>query len=172
MRRIFVQVVIVTSLALSLLLTSIDPAEAITVNFTWQGNQGYSATGTFNYDQKTAPAILSEKGVGTTEALESLTVSFADPSNHPIKTYDNINDGVSTGNYFQFNFNTMTQDIIGSIDIGGELPGDIYLKGTVDTDLSLIQVSASGVEDVIDSNSGTILVQSIALREAGIGNRE
>ncbi|MEQ8971239.1 MAG: hypothetical protein RIE73_12700 [Coleofasciculus sp. C1-SOL-03] len=161
MPRIFVQLVIVTSLALSLLLTSIAPAEAMTVNFTWQGNQGYSATGTFNYDQKTAPAILSEKGVGTTQALESLTVSFADPSNHPIKTYNTINDGVSTGKYFQFNFNTMTQDIIGSIDVGGELPGDIYLKGKVDTDLSLIQISASGKENVIDSNLGTILVQSI-----------
>jgi hypothetical protein len=161
MPRIFVQLVIVTSLALSLLLTSIVPAEAMTVNFTWQGNQGYSATGTFNYDQKTAPAILSEKGVGTTQALESLTVSFADPSNHPIKTYNTINDGVSTGKYFQFNFNTMTQDIIGSIDVGGELPGDIYLKGKVDTDLSLIQISASGKENVIDSNLGTILVQSI-----------
>ncbi|MEQ8468338.1 hypothetical protein [Coleofasciculus sp. E1-EBD-02] len=161
MQRIFVQLVIVTSLALSLLLTSIAPAaEAMTVNFTWQGNQGYLATGTFNYDEKTAPAILSEKGVGTTQALESLTVSFADPSNHPIKTYNTINDGVSTGKYFQFNFNTMTQDIIGSIDIGGELPGDIYLKGTVDTDLSLIQVFDSGAEKIVDSNSGTIVIQS------------
>ena len=160
MKRIFAQLFIVTSLTLILLLTRIAPAEAITVNFTWQGNQGYSATGTFNYDQKTAPIILSETGVGTTQALESLTVSFADPSNQPIKTYDNINDGISTGNYFQFNFNTMTQNIIGLIDIGGELPGDIYLKGTVDNDLSLIQVSASGAEKIVDSNSGTIVVQS------------
>ena len=160
MKRIFAQLFIVTSLTLILLLTRIAPAEAITVNFTWQGNQGYSATGTFNYDQKTAPIILSETGVGTTQALESLTVSFADPSNQPIKTYDNINDGISTGKYFQFNFNTMTQNIIGLIDIGGELPGDIYLKGTVDTDLSLIQVSASRVEKIVDSNSGTIVVQS------------
>ncbi|MFW5667609.1 MAG: hypothetical protein ACOC2Z_19080, partial [Coleofasciculus sp.] len=123
--------------------------------------KGYSATGTFNYVQKTAPAILSEKGFGATEALESFIVSFADPSNHPIKTYNNIIDSVSTSNYFQFNFNTITQDIIGSIDIGGESPGDIYLKGTVDTDLSLIQVSDSGAEEIIDSNSGRIVVQSL-----------
>lgn len=161
MKRSFAQLVVVTSLALILLLTSIAPAEAITVNFTWQGNKGYSATGTFNYVQKTAPAILSEKGFGATEALENLMVSFADPSNHSIKTYNTIIDGVSKGNYFQFKFNTITQEIIGSIDIGGELPGDIYLKGTIDTDLSLIQIFDSGVEKIVDSNSGTIVVQSL-----------
>lgn len=161
MQRIFVQLVIVTSLALSLLLTSIVPAEAMTVNFTWQGNQGYSATGTFNYDEKTAPAILSEKGVAETEVLENFTVSFADPENHPITTYNTVVNGVSQGNYFQIQFNTIAQEFIGSIDIGGESAGDIYLKGKVDTDLSLIQVSASGKEEVIDSNSGTILVQTI-----------
>ncbi|MEQ9553072.1 MAG: hypothetical protein RIM23_26060 [Coleofasciculus sp. G3-WIS-01] len=52
MKRIFAQLVVVTSLALSFTLTSIVPAQAITVNFSWQGNQGYSATGTFHYDEK------------------------------------------------------------------------------------------------------------------------
>jgi len=161
MKRVIVQLVILTSVALSILLTGIAPAQAVTVNFTWQGNQGYSAIGTFNYDQKTAPVILSEKGVGKTEVLENFTVSFADPQNYSITTYDTVVNGVSTGNYFQLKFNTITQEFIGLIDIGGESAGEIYLKGTVDTDLSLIQVSTSGKEEVIDSNSGTILVQSM-----------
>ena len=160
MKRIFAQLVVVTSLALSFTLTSIVPAQAITVNFSWQGNQGYSATGTFHYDEKTAADIIPEKGGGETKGLDKFTVSFYDPSNQKIIDYDNISNGVLMGNYFQFNLNTITQKIFGSIDIGGESSGDMYLKGTVDTRLSLIQVSASGAEEIVDSNFGAIVVQS------------
>lgn len=160
MKRIFAQLVVVTSLTLSFTLTSIVPAQAITVNFSWHGNQGYSATGTFHYDEKTAPDIISEKGGFETKGLDKFTVYFYAPSNQKIINYANISSGVLRGNYFQFNFNTIAQKILGSIDIGGESSGDMYLKGTVDTRLSLIQVSASGAEERVDSNFGAIVVQS------------
>ena len=43
---------------------------AVTIDFQWSGNQGYTAKGSFSYDEKTSPTIFSEKGSGKTQVLE------------------------------------------------------------------------------------------------------
>lgn len=150
-----------TATALTIALAEIDPASAITFNFDWNGNASYSARGSFSYDENTAPATFSENGFGATQALQSLDVSFFDPSNNLIATYNNVANGISTGNYFKFNFNTVTKEIFGLIDVGGEFPGETYLKGTVNTNLSLFQVPQAGSDIIIDSNPGSIVAQAV-----------
>ncbi|GAB4234300.1 MAG: hypothetical protein Kow0049_18170 [Stanieria sp.] len=54
-------------------------------------------------------------------------------------------------NYFEFHFDTATQKLFGNIDLGGELSGELFLKGTVNQKLSLIEIEPSGKEHLIDS---------------------
>lgn len=161
MKKIFSALTLTTGIALTLTLTGIAPAQAITFNFGWNGNGNYSAIGSFSYEENTAPPTFSESGLGPTQVLQSLNVSFFDPFDNPIDTYNNVVNGISTGNFFKFNFNTVTQEIFGLIDVGGEVAGTTYLKGTVNTDFSLIQVPQSGSDVIIDSNSGTLVVQAV-----------
>ncbi|AUB38298.1 hypothetical protein COO91_04263 [Nostoc flagelliforme CCNUN1] len=60
-------------------IASNNPAQAIELNFNCQGDVGYSAIGSFSYDETTAPTIISERGSGATNFLQSLNVSFLDP---------------------------------------------------------------------------------------------
>ena len=48
---------ILTASLTTLMATS---AQAIVLNFDWQGDGGYSANGKFSFDETTAPAIFSE----------------------------------------------------------------------------------------------------------------
>jgi hypothetical protein len=150
-----------TGVALSIALTAAVPAQAVVFNIGWNGNTGYSAKGSFSYDENTAPTTFSESGPGATNFLRSLNISFFNPVNNLIATYDNVVNGNSTGQYFKFNFNTVTQKIFGIIDLGGEVAGDTYLSGTVNSNFSLFQVPQSGADFVIDSNSGAIAVTTV-----------
>ncbi|KAB8335876.1 hypothetical protein SD80_003520 [Scytonema tolypothrichoides VB-61278] len=161
MRILVLKITITITTALIMALTGITSAHAITLNFTWNGNNNYSALGSFSYDENTAPATFSENGAGQTDVLQSLNISFFDPLNNLIATYNNVVNGTSIPKYFQFNFNTVTKEIFGSIDLGGEIAGDTYLKGIVNSDLSLFQVPQSGSDVKIDSNSGAIVVKPV-----------
>lgn len=147
--------------ALAIAFTAVAPAQAITYDFSWSGNGNYSAKGSFSFDENIAPTSFSESGPGTTNFLQSLNISFFDPTNNFISAYDNVVNGISTANYFKFNFDTNTQEIFGLIDFGGEVAGDTYLKGTVNSDFSLFQVPQSGADFSIDGNSGSLLVQAV-----------
>ena len=128
----------------------ISPATAVTRDFQLNGATGYLVKATFSYDETKTSGAIAEQGKGKTKILDSLTVSFYQPSGELIKTYENIVDGVATGTYFEFNFDPVTQQLAGNIDLGGELPGEMYLKGDINQELSLIEVEASGEEKVID----------------------
>lgn len=141
-------------------LMSISSARAITIDFQWAGTTGYLAKGSFSYDETIAPKIISEKGIGKTNILESLAVTFYTPSGQSLGRYENIVNGIAKGNYFEFNFDTETQQIFGFIDLGGEVSGEIYLKGTTDRDLSLFSIDNSGLEEILDDSSGSFAVAS------------
>ncbi|NJK48324.1 hypothetical protein HC931_09180 [Candidatus Gracilibacteria bacterium] len=143
-------------------LMSISPAHAITINFQWTGTTGYLAKGSFSYDETISPKIISEKGIGTTNVLQSLSVSFYTPSGELINHYEDIVNGVAKGNYFEFNFDTETQQIFGFIDIGGEVSGETYLKGIVNDNLSLFSIDRSGLEKILDDNFGSFAVASLS----------
>jgi hypothetical protein len=155
-----------TSAALSLAIAigANNPAQAIDFNFNWTGDAGYSAIGSFSYDETTAPATISESGSGATNTLQSLNVSFLDPSNNVLGTYDTVTSGVSQSDFFAFNFDTTTHTLIGSLNIGGGtgIAGEYFFSGTVDEFLRLRQdVNQQGTSITIDRNSGSIQVSKV-----------
>lgn len=136
---------IVLLLSLSIGMIPIAGARAVTIEFSWSGDNGYTARGSFRYDGKTAPAVIHEEGSGRTKVIEKLGISFLDRRGKEIARYDNVIGGVSDAKYFRFNFDTRTGEIFGSIDLGGESAGEIYLKGIVNDNLALFHV---GEDDV------------------------
>ncbi len=156
----------VTSAILS--VASGQEAQAISFNFNWQGDGGYSAKGMFSYDETTAPAIISESGAGATNNLESLMVSFFDPSNNPLQSFNTVSNGVSESPFFNFNFDTSTQTLFGAFDVGGGtgVIGEQFFQGTVGSLLRLRQdVDQMGTAIELDQNSGAITVTAKAVPE-------
>ena len=147
------KIVISFSFAIALLIAGLSfnfPAIATTQNYEWHGNKGYTVKATFDYREPEESNQIIEKGAGKTKQLNSLTATFYDPNGEIIRTYNNVVDGVSKANYFQLSFDPKLKQLLGNIDLGGEVAGDIYLKGEIDRHLSLIEVAPNGEEQIID----------------------
>jgi PEP-CTERM motif len=141
-----------------------NPAQAIDFNFSWKGDGGYSALGTFSYDETTAPSIISESGAGPTKNLDSLSVSFFDPSNMLLGTYNTVTNGVSESPLFVLNFDTSTKSLFGFFDVagGGIFDGELFLQGTIGSKLELKQSFNQGtIDTLVDKNSGDITVTQV-----------
>ncbi|MHC5826872.1 MAG: PEP-CTERM sorting domain-containing protein, partial [Nostoc sp.] len=96
--------------------------------------------------------------------LQSLNVSFLDPSKNLLGTYNTVNGGVSQSQYFTFNFDTSTQKLFGPFDIAGGtgVIGEYFLQGKVGDSLALRQdVNQQGKEITVDQNSGSIQVSKV-----------
>ena len=141
-----------TSLAIAtaISLSIVSPVFAVTGQLQFHTTTGYTVKTTFSYDDASHPAIIRERGQGKTQIIESMQVSFYQPSGEAIASYDNIIDGVVRGNYFEFNYEPETQQLQGNLDLGGESPGEMYLKGMANGRLSLVRVEQSGAEKTID----------------------
>jgi hypothetical protein len=149
-KRLFISLLAIIAIAIANGLMFISPVIAATQSFQISGATGYSVKGTFSYDETKNAPIISEQGAGKTSVLDSLVVTFYSPEGEPIRSYENVADGIAKGKYFEFNFDTINQKLLGNIDLGGEFIGETYLKGKVDKKLSLFQVEESGNERIID----------------------
>lgn len=153
-----------TALSVATLVHTANPAQAIAFNFNWEGDAGYSAVGTFSYDETTAPAIITESGAGSTNVLQSLSVSFLDPSDTLLGSYNTVAGGVSESQFFTFNFDTATETLFGSFDIAGGtgVIGEYFFQGTIGSSLELRQdVDQAGTSILVDQNSGFISVTPV-----------
>lgn len=133
------------------------PAVAATQNFQINSDRGYRVETSFSYNQAQGKRAIAERGRSPIAAqgkkaneVDSLKVRFYAPDGKMIAGYDNIVDGIIQTNYFEFNYDLDTQQLLGQVDLGGEAAGEMYLKGDVDQGLSLILVEPSGEEKVID----------------------
>jgi hypothetical protein len=165
MRNIFAKIAATTatSAALSVAIAA-SPAQAIDFNFNWTGDAGYSAIGSFSYDETTAPTIISEAGGGATNTLQSLSISFLDPSNNVLGTYDTVTGGASQSDFFAFNFDTSTHTLFGSFDVAGGtgVIGEYYFQGTIGDSLFLRQdIDQQSAFRTLDQNSGSIQVSKV-----------
>ncbi|WP_334689221.1 PEP-CTERM sorting domain-containing protein [Nostoc sp.] len=168
MKNIFIKMATITatSAALSVAIAAgaNNPAQAIEFNFNWQGDAGYSAIGSFSYDEATAPKIISESGSGATNFLQSLNVSFLDPSKNLLGTYNTVNGGVSQSDFFAFNFDTSTQKLSGPFDVAGGtgVIGEYFFQGTIGDSLFLRQdIDQKSSFRTLDQNSGFIQVSKV-----------
>ncbi|WP_392534290.1 PEP-CTERM sorting domain-containing protein [Nostoc sp. C117] len=168
MKKIFAKIASITAtsavLSVAIAAGSNNSAQAIDFNFNWLGNGGYSATGSFSYDEATAPTIISESGSGATNFLKSLNVSFLDPSKNLLGTYNTVAGGVSQSSFFAFNFDTSTKKLFGPLDVAGGtgVIGEYFFQGTVGDSLQLRQdVDQQGTSTLVDQNSGSIQVSKV-----------
>ncbi|MEH1834468.1 MAG: PEP-CTERM sorting domain-containing protein [Nostoc sp.] len=168
MKNIFIKMATITatSAALSVAIAAgaNNPAQAIEFNFNWQGDAGYSAIGSFSYDEATAPKIISESGSGATNFLQSLNVSFLDPSKNLLGTYNTVSGGVSQSDFFAFNFDTSTQKLSGPFDVAGGtgVIGEYFFQGTIGDSLFLRQdIDQKSSFRTLDQNSGFIQVSKV-----------
>ena len=156
--RILLSKIAIYSIAIAITTFCFVPiANAVTQNLQFNSPKGYTIETSFSYDAANFNAIalkdslrIAEQGTGKTNVLDALKVSFYDPAGKEIASYDNIVDGTVRGTYFEFNYDPATQQLTGELDLGGELAGEMYLKGEVDRELSLIEVEPSGEEQVLD----------------------
>jgi len=132
------------------------PAYGITQELQINSDNGYRVKTIFSYDETNSSSAIAEQGRGTTKAVDYLKVSFYDPSGSMVASYDNIVNGIAQGTYFNFHYDLIRQKLIGEIDLGGESAGEIYLKGNIDQELSLIKVEYSGKEEIVTSGKWQI----------------
>ncbi|MCC5650476.1 PEP-CTERM sorting domain-containing protein [Nostoc sp. XA013] len=128
-----ISAVTTTGLMLAIAITTNNLAYAAEFQFNWKGDTGYSAKGLFNYDTTTAPSVISEAGLGTTNNLQSLSISFFDPLNNLINSFTPVLSGVSNYGFLRFNFDNAKEQIFGPFDVGkdDELPGDTWLNNNL-----------------------------------------
>jgi hypothetical protein len=137
---------------MSLGLLKATPVYAVTLNFDWTGNAGYSATGSFSYDETQGYTSIDNS------KLQSIGVSFFDPSQKLLNSFAPIRDGNIVYDFLDFNYDTATKSLFGYFDVGQDnaQSTDYYLFGTVGLGLSLRNPS----EGTIDQNNGLINVTS------------
>jgi hypothetical protein len=163
MKNIFAKIATIAATSVAIAAAN-NPAQAIELNFNWVGDAGYSATGSFSYDETTAPTIISEAGSGPTNFLQSLNVSFLDPSKNILETYNTVAGGVSQSDFFAFNFDTSTHTLFGPLNVGGGtgVVGEYFFSGTVGDLLRLRQdVNQQGTSITLDQNAGSIEVSKV-----------
>ncbi|MDF5708692.1 MAG: PEP-CTERM sorting domain-containing protein [Nostoc sp. S4] len=170
-----ISLVTTTTLALAIAITTNNLAHAAEFNFNWKGDTGYSAKGSFNYDTKTAPSVISETGSGATKYLQSLSISFFDPFSNFINSFTPVLSGVSNYGFLRFNFDNTTQKIFGPFDVGkdNELPGDTWLNNNlalVDEDFSdevlakefgFNNRDAAGTKQILDLSNNSVEVSKV-----------
>ncbi|MBV9384876.1 MAG: PEP-CTERM sorting domain-containing protein [Chroococcidiopsidaceae cyanobacterium CP_BM_ER_R8_30] len=109
-----------SAVAMAVASTTLNPAQAADFDFSWKGDNGYSALGSFSYDEANAPTFISESGAGPTKFLQSFSVSFFDPANNPLESGSSVVNGVSSDRFFRLDFNSQTQNIsVLDADVGG-----------------------------------------------------
>jgi hypothetical protein len=113
----------------------------------WEGDGGYSAEGYFSYDGATAPPVIFESGTGPTNDLDTLTVTFRDPSGTSFQLADNVVNGVSDYSYLAFEFDTVLGELL-FFDIGKDdgLTDDTYLAGN-SSFATLLQVGQGAIDE-------------------------
>ncbi|WP_373525577.1 PEP-CTERM sorting domain-containing protein [Nostoc sp.] len=139
-----------TGVVMSLGLLKAVPAYAVTLKFDWTGNAGYSARGSFSYDETQGYTTIDNS------KLQSIAVSFFDPSEKLLNSFTPVTNESVVYDFLDFNYDTATKSLFGYFDVGQDntQSTDYYLLGTVGLNLSL----TNPTEGIIDQNNGLINV--------------
>lgn len=97
------------------------PANATVVAISYNGTNGYTASGSFTYDGASAPSVITEaNGATATSVIQSFNISFFNPAKVLLETGSAVINGISSDRFFRLTYNTVT-NLITSLDadIGG-----------------------------------------------------
>ncbi|MEH1894404.1 MAG: PEP-CTERM sorting domain-containing protein [Nostoc sp.] len=170
-----IRMVATIALVLAIAISTHNLADAAEFNFNWKGDTGYSAKGSFNYDTTTAPNVISEAGLGVTNNLQSLSISFFNPLSTLINSFTPVVNGVSNYSFLRFNFDSTKEEIFGPFDVGKDdnLPGDTWLNNNlalIDEGFSdevlakefgLTNRDAVGAQQILDLSNNSIQVSKV-----------
>ncbi|MDZ7969824.1 MAG: PEP-CTERM sorting domain-containing protein [Nostoc sp. DedSLP03] len=145
-------IAITAGVVMSLGLLKAVPVQAVTLNFDWKGNAGYSARGSFSYNETQGYRTINNSKV------QSIAVSFFDPSQKLLNSFAPITNASIVYDFLDFNYDTATKSLFGYFDVGQDnaQSTDYYLFGTVGLSLSL----RNPTEGTIDQNNGLINITS------------
>ena len=119
----FALIVGLTTVGLGVNMTS---ATGATYDYSWQGSNGYSATGSFT-TKDNAPTAFTEAAASTTpystQYLQTLTLSVFNPSNTLLDSGIDVANGTSSDPFLFLSFNGQTNTITG-FDVGTQFPGN------------------------------------------------
>ena len=106
-------------------------ATLITKNFAWNGDGGYSATGTIIYDDTLATVFGSD--LGPTTGIDYLDITLRNPANAALLTAVDVSGGISTYGQLRVAFDTASMMFTGFFDMGKDdfLPGDGWIAGEI-----------------------------------------
>ena len=135
----------VTALAMTALsgviaLSRTNSAQAITFNYSFQTDTGYTGKGQFSYDELTAPTIISESGAGPTNFLEFLSLSVFSPTNDLLDSGNSVVNGISNDSFLLFEFDTETETL-NVLDNNTEASGSdpyYFISNAVDPDYNFV----------------------------------
>ena len=129
----------------------------VDATFSWVGDAGYRAEGSFTYDDSFG--TVSGDGTGATDGLQELTISFYDPSDTLLGTFDDVTAGNSVYEYLEFTFDTATRAITGEFDIGWdeENSGDFYLSGDIGFAAELTSID----DGDMDTSNPTVITVTV-----------
>ena len=135
-----------SALLFALLLVSLSvPTTAqsalISESFSWTGENGYQASGTFIYDN--SYSLISVDDGGDNQGLNRLEINFFNPSHALLYNRVNVQDGDVLYNYLDFYFNTATKSFERYFDMGEDTgtPGEYYLAGDIGGESHMTRVS-------------------------------
>jgi hypothetical protein len=122
--------VLITTAAVGLASAPVASGALVDANFRSFFNLGYYIKGNFTFDD--GFATVTAFGVGPTNGLEALSVSFFDSSTR-IATFSNVTNGVSSYEYLKITFDTTSLSFSGEFDVGmdGGGAGEYYVDGTI-----------------------------------------
>jgi hypothetical protein len=106
-------------------------ATLITKNFAWNGDGGYSATGTIIYDDTLATVFGSD--LGSTTGIDYLDITLRNPANAALLTAVDVSGGISTYSQLTVAFDTASMMFTGAFDMGKDdfLLGDGWIAGGI-----------------------------------------
>lgn len=162
----------VPALLAGVMLAGSADAALVSRNFEWVGttglngyNAGYTASGTFTYDD--TYSIVAAEGFENGDfnnGLESLTISFdfLGDSGLQATTFYDVVAGVINYDYLTFEFNTATQQFTNMFDMGQD-SGNIfeyYIAGTIGGQSWMVESDSLDDLNTI-ANATTITVSAV-----------
>ena len=132
MKRLLATAMMATGAALSAGLAGVAPAHAADFTYEFKANTGYSAEGTFSYNNTSPSGIIAEEGAGPTNFLTSISLSVFDPSHNLLASGSSVVNGISNDSFFKFNFDSNTKQLA-VLDTSTSAVDNYFVSNAVDT---------------------------------------
>ncbi|AQQ09038.1 PEP-CTERM sorting domain-containing protein [Sedimentisphaera cyanobacteriorum] len=129
-------------------------AAQIEVDLSWEGDDEFYMLGTMIYDDSASSITTADYS-----ALESMTVSFYNPSDVHLGTFEQVTAGAKQYDWFTINYDIETMSFVDDSDFDfgsdGHSPDDKYLYGAIGQDATLYTGTNTQYDEALDTSNPT-----------------